>query len=86
MSASKSEAMVISQKKVDCPLQVGGELLPKVEEFKYLRVLFMSEGKMEREIKRRIREASAMMRKLKQSAVVKRDLSQKAKLSSYRST
>ena len=57
--------------------------LPEVE-FKYHRVLFMSGRKMGREIERRIREASAMMRKLKQSAVVKRDLSQKAKLSSYR--
>ncbi|KAI3372280.1 hypothetical protein L3Q82_022793, partial [Scortum barcoo] len=29
---------------------VGGEVLPQVEEFKYLGVLFTSEGKMEREI------------------------------------
>ncbi|KAI3377852.1 hypothetical protein L3Q82_008990 [Scortum barcoo] len=29
--------------------QVGEEVLPQVEEFKYLRVLFTSEGKMERE-------------------------------------
>ena len=42
--ASKSEAMVLSWKRVDCPLQVGKELLPQVEEFKDLGVLFMSEG------------------------------------------
>ncbi len=42
-----------SRKKVDCPLQVGGEFLPQVEEFKYLGVLFTSEGRMEREIDRR---------------------------------
>ncbi|KAI3372723.1 hypothetical protein L3Q82_023184 [Scortum barcoo] len=30
-----------------CPLRVGGEVLPQVEEFKYLGVLFTSEGKME---------------------------------------
>ena len=57
--------MVLSWKKVDCPLQVGGELLPKVEEFKYLRVLFMSEGKMEQEIDGRIGASSAVMRMLK---------------------
>ena len=51
---SKSEAMVLSQKRVDCPLQVGEESLPQVEEFKYFGVLFMSEGKMEWEIDTRI--------------------------------
>ncbi|KAI3361882.1 hypothetical protein L3Q82_002204 [Scortum barcoo] len=45
-----------------CPLQVGGEVLPQVEEFKYLGVLFTSEGKIEREIDRRIGAASAVMR------------------------
>ncbi len=49
-------------KKVACPLQVGGEFLPQVEEFKYLGVLFMSEGRMEREIDRRSGAASAVMR------------------------
>ncbi len=46
ISASKSEAMVLSRKRVACPLQVGGVLLPQVEEFKYLGVLFTSEGRM----------------------------------------
>ncbi|KAI3375173.1 hypothetical protein L3Q82_021083 [Scortum barcoo] len=52
ISTSKSEAMVLDRKRVACPLQVGGEVLPQVEEFKYLGVLFTSEGKMEREIDR----------------------------------
>ncbi|XP_077077941.1 uncharacterized protein LOC143731159 [Siphateles boraxobius] len=42
ISTSKSEAMVLSRKRVACPLQVGGEFLPQVEEFKYLGVLFMN--------------------------------------------
>ncbi|KAI3354970.1 hypothetical protein L3Q82_004762 [Scortum barcoo] len=62
ISTSKSEAMVLDRKRVACPLQVGGEVLPQVEEFKYLGVLFTSEGKMEREIDRRIGAASAVMR------------------------
>ncbi len=33
ISASKSEAMVLSRKRVACPLQVGGVLLPQVEEY-----------------------------------------------------
>ncbi len=43
MRISTSETVVLSQRRVDCQLQVGEELLPQVEEFKYLRILFMSE-------------------------------------------
>ncbi|KAJ0002535.1 hypothetical protein NQD34_007684 [Periophthalmus magnuspinnatus] len=85
ISSSKSEAMVLDRKKVACPHQVGGESLPQVEEFKYLGVLFTSEGRMEREIDRRIGAASAVMRLLYRSVVVKKELSPKAKLSIYRS-
>ncbi|CAM4686377.1 unnamed protein product [Leuciscus chuanchicus] len=85
ISTSKSEAMVLSRKKVACLLQVGGEFLPQVEEFKYLGVLFTSEGRMEREIDRRIGAASAVMRSMYRSVVVKKELSRKAKLSIYRS-
>ncbi|KAI3357258.1 hypothetical protein L3Q82_015707, partial [Scortum barcoo] len=59
ISTSKSEAMVLDRKRVVCPLRVSAEVLPQVEEFKYLGVLFTSEGKMEREIDRRIGAASA---------------------------
>lgn len=45
---STSVAMVLSQKRVECSLQVGKEALPLVEEFK--------------EINRWIRAASAVMR------------------------
>ncbi|KAI3364402.1 hypothetical protein L3Q82_010826 [Scortum barcoo] len=61
-----------------CPLQVGGEVLPQVEEFKYLGVLFTSEGKIEREIDRRIGAASAVMRSVYRTVVVKKELSRKA--------
>ncbi|KAK7915621.1 hypothetical protein WMY93_011382 [Mugilogobius chulae] len=85
ISSSKSEAMVLDRKKVPCPLQVGGESLPQVEEFKYLGVLFTSEGRMEREIDRRIGAASAVMQSLYRTVVVKKELSRKAKLLIYRS-
>ncbi|KAI3351307.1 hypothetical protein L3Q82_005853 [Scortum barcoo] len=61
ISTSKSEAMVLDRKRVVCPLRVSGEVLPQVEEFKYLGVLFTSEGKMEREIDRRIGAASTQL-------------------------
>ncbi|GAA6085164.1 receptor-type tyrosine-protein phosphatase F-like, partial [Tachysurus ichikawai] len=85
ISTSKSEAMVLSRKRVACSLQVGGELLPQVEEFKYLGVSFTSEGRMEREIDRRIGVSSAVMRSIYRSVVVKKELSRKAKLSIYQS-
>lgn len=49
---SKSEAMVLQQKKVACPLRVGGETLPQVKEFKDLGVLFAIEVKLELELDR----------------------------------
>ncbi|KAI3358062.1 hypothetical protein L3Q82_003076 [Scortum barcoo] len=87
ISTSKSEAMVLDRKRVACPLQVGGEVLPQVEEFKYLGVLFTSEGKIKREIDRRdwcsVRSLCAMS--VYRTVVVKKELSRKAKLSIYRS-
>ncbi|KAK3522454.1 hypothetical protein QTP86_011000 [Hemibagrus guttatus] len=80
VSTSKSEAMVLDRKKVGCTLQVGREFLPQVEEFKYLGVLFTSEGRMDREIDRRIGAAVAVMRSMYRSVVVKKELSRKAKL------
>ena len=35
---SKSETIILSWKMVDCLFPIEGELLPSVEEFKYLRV------------------------------------------------
>ncbi|TWW78236.1 R2DM Retrovirus-related Pol polyprotein from type II retrotransposable element [Takifugu flavidus] len=39
ISTSKSEAMVLDRKKVECLLRVKEEMLPQVEEFKYLKVM-----------------------------------------------
>ncbi|KAF7648904.1 hypothetical protein LDENG_00150410, partial [Lucifuga dentata] len=69
--------MVLCWKKVDCSLQM--------EEFKYLGVLFTTEGKMEHEIDRRIGADSEVLRMLYRTIVVKRELSQKARLSIYQS-
>jgi len=60
VSTSKSEALVLCRKPVDCSLQVGTECLHQAKEFKYLGVLFTSEGKMEREIHRWIVAAAAV--------------------------
>ncbi|KAL1252568.1 hypothetical protein QQF64_017261 [Cirrhinus molitorella] len=85
ISTSKSEAMVLDRKMVVCLLWIGGESLPKVEKFKYLGVLFTSEGRMEHEIDRWIGAAAAVMQLMYRSVVVKKELSLRAKLSVYRS-
>ncbi|KAK3521467.1 hypothetical protein QTP70_005775 [Hemibagrus guttatus] len=82
ISTSISEAMVLGWKKVACTLQAGGEVLPQVEEFKYLGVLFMSEGRMDLEIDRWIGAAAAVMRSMYWSVVVKKELSRKARFTS----
>ncbi|KAI3364000.1 hypothetical protein L3Q82_001596 [Scortum barcoo] len=59
ISTSKSGGHGSRPEKGGVPSPGGwGEVLPQVEEFKYLGVLFTSEGKMEREIDRRIGAAS----------------------------
>ncbi|KAM9712507.1 uncharacterized protein ACNS7B_023039 [Menidia menidia] len=73
ISASKSETMVSHRKRVECLLRVGADVLPQVEEFKYLGVLFANGGR-EREIDRRIGAASAVMRALYRSVVMKRSV------------
>ena len=75
--SSSSEAMVLCWKSMDCSLQVEGELLPPVKEFKYLWVMFTSEGKMEREMDRRVCVASAVMWRLCHTFVEKKELSHK---------
>ncbi|KAK5874091.1 hypothetical protein PBY51_019069 [Eleginops maclovinus] len=64
---------------MDCPLQVGNEALPQVKDFKYVGVLFSSEGTMEPEMGRRIGAAVAVLQSLYCTVVTKRELSQKAK-------
>lgn len=63
----------------------GSKLPPQAKEFKYLGVLFPWDKKREREMDRRFGTASAVMRVLTQTVVVKRELSQKAKLMIYQS-
>lgn len=58
---------------------LGQELLPQVERFKYLGVFFTTEGKMEQKIKRQT--ACAVMWTLQLSVVLKKELSQKPKIS-----
>ena len=65
-------------------LQVNGATLKQVEKFKYLGVAFTSDGRQDKELDTRIGKASAVIRALHYSVVMKRELSKKAKLSIFR--
>ncbi len=77
--------MVLCRETVDYSLWVGSELMPQAKELKYLGILFISEGKMERETDRWIGAAAAVIWTLYLIVVVKKELSRKAKLSIYQS-
>ncbi len=67
IGTSKSEAVVLNKKAVDCPLRVGNESLAQVKVFGCLGILFTSEGTIKREICWRIGAAGAVLRKAKLS-------------------
>ena len=77
--------MVLNRKRVGCSLQVKEEVLAQEEEFKYLGVLFTSEGRRKQEMDRWIGVAAAVMQALNWSIVLKKELSRKASLSIYQS-
>ena len=84
ISTSKPEVLHLSRNPVQCSLQVSGVSLKQVEKFKYLGVAFTSDGKQDEELEVRSGKASAVMRALQHSVVLKQELS-KAKLSVFKS-
>ena len=80
ISTAKTELLHLSRNPDQCVLQVHGATLKQVEKFKYLGVAFTSEGRQNEELDTRIGKASAGMRALHYSVVMKRELSKKAKL------
>ena len=65
ISTSKSDVMVLAKKGWIIYSVSGESHSPKVEEFKYLGVLFKSEGKMEQGADRWIGVVSAVIQTLK---------------------
>jgi len=63
---------------------VSGVSLKQVEWFKYLGVVFTSDGRQDEELDTRTSKTSAVMRALQYLVVMKRGLSKKAKLSVFK--
>ena len=84
-SATETEVPHFSRNPDQCVLQVNGVTLKQVEKFKYLAgVAFTSDGRQDEELDTRIGKASAVMRALHYSVVMKREMSKKAKLSIFK--
>ena len=66
-------------------MQVGGVSLKQVENFKYVGVAFTSVRRQDEKLDARSGKASAVMRALHNSVVLKRQLSKKTKLSVFKS-
>ena len=84
ISTAKTEVLHLSRNPNQCVLQVNGATLKQVEKFRYLAVAFTSDGRQDKELVPRIGKASAVMRALHYSVVMKRELAKKAKLSIFK--
>ena len=84
ISTDKNEVLHLSRNSDQCVLQVNGATLKQVEKFKYLGVAFTSDGRQDQELDTQIGKASAVMRALHYSVVMKLELSKKAKLSIFK--
>ena len=85
ISTKKTEVLCLSRNPGQYSLHVNGTTLNQVEWFKYLGVAFKCDGKQDKEIDARIGKASAVMRELQRSVVLKRELSKAAKLAVFKS-
>jgi len=86
ISTEKIEVSYLSTRRPRrCILQMSGNTLQQVETFKYLGVVFTSDGSRNKEIDTRIVEANAVLRELHCFVVTKRELSKNAKLSVFKS-
>ena len=80
-----TETMCLSRLPKQCSFQIDGVPLKQSEEFKNLGVSFTSDGRQNSELDIRIGKASAVMRQLHRSVILKWELCTKAKLFSFRS-
>ena len=82
---SKTEVLVLSKETTPCTLRIGDTTLKQVDKFKYLGINFTSDGKQDVELDTRIGKASAILRELNRSVVLKRELREQAKLAVFKS-
>jgi len=81
----KTEVSCLPRNPSQCKLQVSGNTLHQVEKFKYLGVVFTSDGRQNKEIDTRVGKANAVLCELYHSVATDWKLSNTAKLSVFKS-
>ena len=79
-STFKTEVLHLLRNLIQGSLQVGELSLKQVVKFKYHGIAFTSHGRQDEELNVRSGKANAVMRTMHHSAVLKQELSKKAKL------
>jgi len=85
ISTKNTEVLCLSTNPRQCMRQVSGNTLQQVEKFKYLGVVFTSDGRGREERDTRICKTNAVLRQLYRSVATKQELSNTAKLSVFKS-
>jgi len=85
ISTKKIEVLCLSGRPRQCILHVSGNTLQQVETFKFLGVVFTSDGSRNKGIDSRIGEANAILGELYCSVVSKQELTKTAKFSVFKS-
>ena len=86
ISTAKTEVLHLSRNPDQGVLQANGATLKQVEKFKYLGVAFTNDGRQDEELDTRIGKASAVMRALHYSVVMKRRIVEKGKALNFQSS
>ena len=73
ISTAKTEVLHLSRNTDQCVLQVNGVTPKQVKKFKYLGFAFTSDRRQHEELDTRVGKASAVMRALHYSVVMKRE-------------
>ena len=85
ISTKKMEVSCLSRRPRQCILEVSSNTLQQVETFKYLGVVFISDGSQNKRIDTRIGKANAVLRELYHSVATKRKILKTAKVSVFKS-
>ena len=85
ISTAKTEIICLLRHPVQCSFQTNGVRFQQTEKFKYLGDTCSSDSRQDDKLDTRIGKASALIRQLYRSVVLKRELCTKAKFSVFRS-
>ena len=79
----KTKVVKVARKNRVCEVRIGDQVIKQVEEWKYLRVIISSDGRMEKEVEARFASATRMVGGMSERVLRRRELSKSTKLPMY---